>query len=95
VVGALEGDEAGLAGEERGGLDRGGDRVAAALTEDHPRAQARMERREALEQGDLHVGGVDIAEAEQEAVGLPSSERSTVDGEWPSSRAPKPAIRST
>ena len=97
VVRALERDEARLAREERRRLDRGRHRVAAALPEQHARAHAGMQRGDALEQRELGVGRVHVAERlHQPARSAPRSRAAptTARARAAASRSPRRGRRS-
>jgi len=63
VVGAVEGDEGRLAGGERGRLERGGDRIAPRLAEQHLCVGRRVKRAQRLEQRQLDVAREQVTEA--------------------------------
>ncbi len=97
VVRALERDDPGAARREHRGLERRRHGVGSARAEHHAaRTGPRVERGEALAQGELGVGGVHVAEREPEpALPAPRARPTTAAGACPSSSAPNPAARST
>ncbi len=70
VVAPFETDDSGAARGERGRLEGSLDGVAAGQAQDHARLAPGTERGEPLEQRDLHVRGVDVAEPVQQLLGL-------------------------